>query len=210
MSNFGNMKKERTLALFQPIRYSRVNEVLKDKGTEVTIWTQYNDYKKIREFGTIVLSPKSSRIITSDDSVIEKEILRKLEDGGHICILCDSDSDKDSLINNILLMVGARIISVSRAVTEINIRRSEFREFLRNYGIVSNVFVIPKEIHVTVICTTRYMLSNPDWQNTIAKLQDNAVVGFTIRKEKGLITLLPFHLNSSIHASDLVKAVLET
>jgi len=200
--------KDNILAMFCPGKYTHtISEIGHVEGTKITIWTRYHNPQEIRNFNTIIYSPSASRIITNDDSIIEKELLRKLEEGGHICILCDSESDHDQVIADILFMVSGKILGINR-LSEINIHRSEFRDFLRSYGIVSNVFVVNINLE-SVICTMNYVLADSNLQNEITKFKDNAVIGFTLKKIKGLITFLPFHMGSTFNRNELPNLVME-
>ena len=86
-------KEDKVLALFSRIRYPEIHQEslkrLNEKG--ISIWYGYRKSKEIRNFGTVIISPFASRIITNDDSIFEHEIIRVLDDGGHVCILCDSE-----------------------------------------------------------------------------------------------------------------------
>lgn len=178
------------------------------KASGISVWQDYHDPKDMRQFGTIVLSPMSSKVIINDNAIIEKEIVRALEEGGHICILCDTTSKDDLLIGKILLMISCRLIDLSGTVSEVDVRQSEFTEFLRNYGTVSNVFVA-NDVLSRVICTMSYVLLNPESQNELTKIDNNAVVGFTVKKKKGLVTILPFHLYSSVRGDELGSAIIQ-
>ena len=199
---------ERVLAMFD--QFSSIPKKLHDTlDKRITIWTSHNDYRLMRNFNTIIFAPKSSTLLTSDKSVLEKELLRALEEGAHVCMLCDEESEKDALVRAMLLAVGSRIIYFSDKISEIDTRQPEFREFIKNYGIASNVFEINSP-YESVICTMRHVLSNSEIQKIITKYQnDDAIVGFTMKKYKGLLTFLPFHLVQDTFGTEKISAVLE-
>jgi len=201
-------RSDRVLAIFDRLKYFHSDTEPSVPDKKITIWNKYHDYRLLRTFNTIILTPKSTKLLSNDKSIIEKELLRCFEEGSHVCILCDSDSDKDEVITDVLLMVSSRIISFSNTISEINVKQSEFGEFLRSYGIVSNVFEINNPIE-SAICTMRYIFRNVDLQNKITKFQTEAIVGFSIKKDKGLLTLLPFRLKTDYQGEEIIKAVSE-
>lgn len=54
-----------------------------------------------------------------------------------------------------------------------------------------------------------YALADPDLQSQITKVKNDPIIGFTVKKIKGLITFLPFHMESSLHTDELSDAVKE-
>ncbi len=190
----------------EPIIHSK-EKVVSIKEKTVSIWTNYHKITEIRNFGTIIISPLATKIMTNDDSVIEKEILGVLDDGGHVCILCDSGCHEDKVINDILLMFSTKLVALSNSIVEIKVRQSEFTGLLRDYGIVSNVFKSDVQAD-SVICTTRYVLQDENLQRELTKFEGEAIVGLTLRRGNGLLTLLPFHLQSGIRRNDLENAVV--
>ena len=86
----------------------------------------------MRNFHTIIISPLASEVISNDSSIIEREVLRLLEDGGHVCLLCGSKSIEDKVITDILYTASISLIPLLQPILEVNVKQSEFTSYLRN------------------------------------------------------------------------------
>jgi hypothetical protein len=126
-----------------------------------------------------------------------KEIINNATAGSHICIL-QSGID-DPLVNDVLRYYSVHFIRSTEALTQSNIRRSEFNAFLRSHGTVFGIFSLDLA-NTHVICTVKNLNISPiEIPETIPKHKDEFVAGFTKKFDKGLLTVIPFFLSNNNH-----------
>lgn len=191
----GSRQEGNVLGLFTRYTYIAPNILTNVKEKGVTIWNKYHNYREMRNFHTIIISPLASEVISNDSSIIEREVLRLLEDGGHVCLLCGSKSIEDKVITDILYTASISLIPLLQPILEVNVKQSEFTSYLRNHSIVSNLIKSDTDVD-SVICTTRYVVQDENVQRETTKSKNEAVVAFTIRK--GLNKAMLRHLNQAI------------
>ena len=100
----------------------------------------------------------------------EKELLNALEDGKTVCFLIRNVDDE--LISRIEKKAGLRHKSLTEEATDLDIKRSEFDTFIKNFG-VAQLYYLDEEV-----------------DDVICKVKD-LVVGFSKKIKNGNVVFLP-------------------
>jgi hypothetical protein len=125
--------------------------------------------------------------------LVGRAINKALKKGIHVCILC-SEPD-DPLFGRILSDISMRFFKSAQHISEIAAKRSEFNTFLNNYGTAFGIF--SGEPDCVIATTSRADVSALLLEEIIQKDgSDEYIVGFTRKKESGMITFLPFFVPS--------------
>lgn len=127
------------------------------------------------------------------DQVIfrKKEIDNGLKKGAHVCMLCHDPTDP--LLQQILSDYGIQFIKSVTPVTELSTKRSEFSTFLDKYGTAFGIFSSARDFDYKISTINKAYVSALCPEN-ITSYKGQYVVGFSLKKEKGIMTFLPFYL----------------
>lgn len=152
--------------------------------------------RSLENYDTIIVYPGSFENIKSPDIrsqeviVRAKDIRNALKGGSHVCIL--NSEKNDPLISELYFLFSFKRIKPVKEIQEVYTKRSEFDIFIRNNGIAFGIFSYRDSM--SVICTvTNVYVSNEEPEPEVTAYNDEFVVGFSSRIEKGLLTILPFY-----------------
>lgn len=124
--------------------------------------------------------------------LVERALIRALKKGIHVCILCNDA--EDPLFGRILSNLNVRFIKSAQHISEISVRRSEFGTFLNNYGTAFGIYSgecgciisTTKKVYVSALLKEDFITTDRNGEY---------IVGFTRKKENGMITCLPFFIS---------------
>jgi hypothetical protein len=129
----------------------------------------------------------------------EKEINYALKKGAHVCILCHDPTDP--LLQQILSDYGIQFIKSVRQITELSTKRSEFSTFLDKHGTAFGIFSGMYDFDY-IISTANKVYVSPLCPENIKTSDGQYIVGFSLKKEKGIMTFLPFYLSLDLGRDD--------
>ena len=121
-----------------------------------------------------------------------------------MCILIDNEVDKDSLIKSILRSIQTFTVKLHTEFTQIKVRKSEFTKFLNKYGIAYHVLFESNASPISVVASSDYHTNG-----RYLTANNEVVVGFTIRKGKGLVTVLPFYIEFEAFEEEVEEILKE-
>jgi hypothetical protein len=158
-----------------------------------------NRYESIRGYKNVIIvsveGPTQKDRKRQDEEILlrRKEIFNNLSAGSHICILYPEKDDP--LVKDVLRNLSIRFIRSAEALTQPEIKRSEFRTFLRDHGTAFGIFSL-ELVDSYVICTVKNLKVSPiEISENIPKYKGGFVAGFTKKIGRGLLTVLPFFLS---------------
>jgi hypothetical protein len=126
----------------------------------------------------------------------EREINNALKEGSHVCMLCN-DTD-DLLFKQVLSSNSIQFIKSINHISQMKVHRSEFSDFLNRYGTAFGIFSRDKSFD-SVICTTSqvHVSALLFQEDILMHKNDGYILGFTLKKDLGLLTFLPFYISSA-------------
>lgn len=154
-----------------------------------------DNYKNIIICSGIISSIKNQEERQKQAIWREREINIALKEGSHVCILCN-DTD-DLLFKQVLSSNSIQFIQSISHISQMEIHRPEFSTFLNKYGTSFGIFS-GNESFDSVICTSsKVYVSALLLQEDIMTYKNRYILGFTLKKGSGLITLLPFFMSTA-------------
>lgn len=136
---------------------------------------------------------------------IDRSINKALKKGLHVCILCNYPYDP--LFARILSNLHIQFIKCAQHISEISIRLSEFDTFLKNCGTAFGIF--SGDCGYIISTTNKAYVSALLLEETIKTDKGQYIVGFTRKKENGIISFLPFYIPPDVTALYREKMISE-
>ena len=125
----------------------------------------------------------------------KKEIYHALKKGAHVCMLCHDPADP--LLQQILSDHGIQFIKSAQPITELATKQCEFSAFLDRYGTAFGIFSSACDFDYKISTVNKVYVSALCPEN-ITSDDGQYIVGFSLKKEKGIMTFLPFYTSSEL------------
>lgn len=146
--------------------------------------------------GAGTISPRLRQEKQHDQVITrKKEIDYALKKGAHVCMLCHNSLDP--LFQQVLSDYGIQFIKSVGPITELNTKRSEFSTFLDKHGTAFGIFSSACDLDYKISTINKVYVSALCPEN-ITSDDGQYVVGFSLKKEKGIITFLPFYISPNL------------
>ena len=130
----------------------------------------------------------------------KKEINYALKKGAHVCMLCHDPTDP--LLQQILSDYGIQFIKSTRQITELCTKRSEFSTFLDKHGTAFGIFSSVCDFDYIISTATKVYVSALCPENITTSTDGQYIVGFSLKKEKGIMTFLPCYVSTELRRDD--------